>query len=102
MTQKINLHTHSVFCDGKNTFEELIQSAINKGFTTLGFSSHSLYPGARSWHMPPEKFSEYAKTIIQLKEKYSDIINLQLGYEVDFFQASKPDIEFYKTKHNAD
>ena len=37
MTQKINLHTHSVFCDGKNTFEELIQSAINKGFTTLGF-----------------------------------------------------------------
>lgn len=102
MTQKINLHTHSVFCDGKNTFEELIQSAINKGFTTLGFSSHSLYPGARSWHMPPEKFSEYAKTIIRLKEKYSDKINLQLGYEVDFFQASKPDIEFYKTKHNAD
>lgn len=102
MTQKINLHTHSVFCDGKNTFEELIQSAIDKGFTTLGFSSHSLFPGARSWHMPPERFSEYAETILKLKEKYSGKLNLQIGYEVDFFQSSKPDIEFYKTNHKAD
>lgn len=102
MNQKINLHTHSVFCDGKNTFEEMIESAISRQFTVLGFSSHSLYPGARSWHMPVERFSEYAQTLSQLKEKYADRINIQIGYEVDFFQASKPDMDFYKNQHNAD
>ena len=37
---KQNLHTHSLYCDGKDSFEEMIQTAIEKEFTILGFSSH--------------------------------------------------------------
>ena len=37
-----NFHTHTVFCDGKNTPEEMVLSAIEKGFTALGFSGHGL------------------------------------------------------------
>jgi len=29
---KVNFHTHSTFCDGKNTPEENVISAIKKGF----------------------------------------------------------------------
>ena len=30
---KANYHTHTVFCDGKNTPEEIILAAIEKGFS---------------------------------------------------------------------
>ena len=35
---KQNLHTHSIFCDGKDTIEEMTLEAISKGFDILGFS----------------------------------------------------------------
>ena len=37
---KQNLHTHSVYCDGKDTIDQMVQTAIQKGFTILGFSGH--------------------------------------------------------------
>lgn len=96
--QKINLHTHTTFCDGKNTPEDMILSAIDKGFTTLGFSSHSLFPFARSWHIASKEFSNYETTICHLKEKYADKIQILLGYEVDYYPGvSKPSKSFYKS-----
>ena len=37
---KQNLHTHTLYCDGKDSVEEMVRAAIDKGFTTLGFSGH--------------------------------------------------------------
>ena len=36
-----NFHTHTSFCDGKNTPEELVLYAIEQGCAELGFSGHS-------------------------------------------------------------
>ena len=36
-----NLHTHCTHCDGKDTPEEMIETALSLGFTGLGFSAHS-------------------------------------------------------------
>ena len=44
MNSKINFHTHTTFSDGKNTPEEMILSAIQKGISILGFSDHSMFP----------------------------------------------------------
>ena len=41
MKYRQNLHTHTTFCDGKDTPEELIEAAIAKGFDSIGFSGHS-------------------------------------------------------------
>lgn len=82
--EKINLHTHCNFCDGKNTAEEMILSAIQKGFTLLGFSSHSMLPYTSDWHIPVEKHEDYVKTIHSLKEKYKDKIEILCGFEVDY------------------
>ena len=38
-----NLHTHTKFCDGSNTAEELVEEAIDKGFVSLGFSAHAYH-----------------------------------------------------------
>ena len=91
--EKINLHTHSKFSDGKNTAEEHILAAIEKGFTIIGFSEHSIHPLNPAfysefdsvWHMPVESFSAYVATISELKQKYADRIKILLGFEADYF-----------------
>ena len=34
---KSNYHTHTNFCDGKSTAEEMVKSAIEKNLIFLGF-----------------------------------------------------------------
>ena len=34
---KQNLHTHSLYCDGKNTIEDMTLEAIQKGFNDFRF-----------------------------------------------------------------
>ena len=93
MKEKINLHTHSTFSDGKNTAEEHVLAAIEKGFTVLGFSEHSLHPLNPDfysavdslWHMPVADFNEYVAAIGELKQKYADRIKILLGFEADYF-----------------
>lgn len=36
-----DLHMHSAFSDGRNTAEEMVLSAIEKGLTVVGLSDHS-------------------------------------------------------------
>ena len=70
---KTNYHTHSTFCDGKNTAEEIILCAIEKNFDILGFSSHSMFPFSSDWHLPSNSHKEYADSIRSLAKKYSDL-----------------------------
>ena len=86
MMLKCSLHTHTTFCDGKNTPEEMVLSAIEQGGQTLGFSEHSkVYdPNGENWGMSDEKQSLYIREINRLKEKYADSINVLLGVEQDY------------------
>ena len=94
--QKINLHTHSKFSDGKNTAREHVIAAIEKGFTVLGFSEHSLHPldpafysaFDSNWHMLPQDFKSYLQEINALKEEFASRIKIQLGFEADYFSSS--------------
>ena len=36
-----NYHTHTTFCDGKDSPESLVQEAIRLGCAEIGFSGHS-------------------------------------------------------------
>lgn len=75
-----NLHTHSTFCDGVNTPEEMVIAAINKGFASIGFSSHAK-PVFSSFGV--EDVNKYISTIKELKNKYSNEIEVYLGIEED-------------------
>lgn len=87
-----NLHTHTSFCDGKDTAEEMIQSAVKKGMTSIGFSGHAFTAHDQSYCMSFEKTLKYCDDILKLKEKYQDKIKIYLGLEQDFFSA-EPHIE---------
>lgn len=81
---KTNYHTHTIFCDGKNTAEENVLCAIEKGFDILGFSSHSMYPFSSDWHIPSRNIGDYCAEIRRLKKLYGDKIEIKLGFEADF------------------
>ncbi len=80
---KSNCHTHSTYCDGKNTLEEMIQSAIEKRFDSIGFSGHSPMWFESDWAMTQDKFNEYINELKFLKSKYRDKIDILCGAELD-------------------
>lgn len=79
---KENFHTHTTFCDGKNTAEEMVLAAIDLGFTTLGFSGHSQIFNS-FWSMTKEKEIAYYQEINNLKQKYQGKIKVFCGIEQD-------------------
>ena len=81
---KTNFHTHTRWCDGKNTPEEMILSAIEKGFDRLGFSSHASLPEDSDSVMTPGTELAYADEIRALAEKYRGRIEVYLGIEADY------------------
>lgn len=58
-----NFHTHTTFCDGKNTAEEMAEQAAVLGFTHLGYSGH-MDPDIRM------DLAAYDAEIRRLQEKY--------------------------------
>ena len=79
-----NLHTHTIFSDGKNTAEEMVLGAIKSGCTSLGFSEHSPLPwGTEGWATPAEALADYRAEILRLRNKYMDQIEIFLGLEQD-------------------
>lgn len=85
-----NLHTHSTFCDGKNSPEDIIKHAIEIGFDSIGISSHSeMYFNGGG--MSELKAPEYKTLMRELAEKYSDRINVYCGLE---FEMYSKDIDF--------
>ena len=80
-----NLHTHSKYCDGKDSLEEIVLSAIEKGFDSIGFSGHSYMHFSATIPMTPERTEEYKKEIALLKEKYKDKIKIFCGLEVEIY-----------------
>ena len=89
---KCNLHTHTTYCDGANTPEEMVLEAIRLGMTTLGFSGHS-YTSFDTCSMTEQGTAEYRTEVARLKQKYADQIRILCGIEQDF--CSPPVAEGY-------
>jgi len=87
---KQNLHTHTIYCDGINTPEEMVEAAIEKGFDSIGFSGHSYMPYA-DW-VPQDRTVEYKEHINRLKKQYADRIKIYLGLEVDMYSGPVTDL----------
>jgi histidinol-phosphatase (PHP family) len=89
----VNYHSHTHFCDGKDSPERFIVSAIANDMPAYGFSSHAPVPFPSRWNMAFDKLKEYLDTIQQLKKKYAGQIEIYTGLEVDFI------LEFGKHNH---
>lgn len=82
-----NLHTHSTYCDGTDTLEEMIQTAIRKGFSSLGFSGHSYMYFKQDISMSLEGTERYKEEVLMLKEKYKNKLDIFLGLEFEMLST---------------
>lgn len=76
-----DFHVHTSYCDGKNTPEEIILYAIDKGFSSIGFSGHGYTPF--DLHYCMKDTDGYIEEISRLKKKYSGKIQIYCGAEED-------------------
>lgn len=88
--RQVNFHTHTYRCNhayGKD--EEYVVSAIKYGYEELGFSDHSCWQYDSSYiprvRMTVEAFSDYKASVLSLKEKYKEFIDIKLGMEAEYF-----------------
>lgn len=83
MGYKQNLHTHSTYCDGNDTPEQMVLAAVEQGFDSIGFSSHSYVEEMKDFSIAPDMVCQYKSEISQLREKYRDKIRIFCGLEKD-------------------
>ncbi len=90
-----NLHQHSNFSDGKNSMEEVVLSAIERGMESIGISDHSYTAFDESYCLLLSDYPNYDKEIKRLKEKYKDKIKIFKGIELDGFSTiDKKDYDY--------
>jgi histidinol-phosphatase (PHP family) len=77
-----NYHTHTSFCDGKKSVDEVVKSAISQDLVAIGLSSHAPVPFERKWCMKQEALPSYLEEI--RRAKLENNIQVYAGLEVDF------------------
>ena len=97
-----NYHTHTLYCDGKDTPEAFIEEAIRKGMSAIGFSSHAPLPYDNGYSIKENRLGEYCNEISQLKEKYKGRINIYLALEIDYIPGISDDFKRLKDRLSLD
>jgi len=87
------LHTHTKYCDGLNSAEEMVEAAIECGCDLIGFSGHENTPFDESWCMTKESTAEYLVEVSRLKREYAGKIQVKLGIERDYYSTVTCDDE---------
>jgi len=80
-----DFHTHTNYCDGKNTPREMVEAAIKMNMKNIGFSVHSYTFFDESYCIKEQKISEYKNEIFKLKNEYADKIKIFCGVEKDYY-----------------
>lgn len=88
------VHTHTTFCDGKNTPEQMASFAHSLGLKCLGFSGHS-YVDIDDFGIKPEKLQSYISDIEKLKQKYAGQMDILCGIELDSFSGSCSNLNLF-------
>ena len=87
-----NLHTHTLFDDGKNSPDDMAEAAIRAGFHSLGFSGHSTVPYDNDWTL--KDIPAYLQAITDAKCRFAGKLDIYNGLEWDII--SKQDLSPYE------
>ncbi len=106
-TLKSNYHTHTTRCNhAEGSDEQYVLSAIEAGFTHLGFSDHGpwpMHPLERQWiRMKLEEMDDYVESVLRLKRQYAAKIDIKLGLEYEYYEERFDHIHAMKERYNLD
>ena len=100
--QKFNLHTHSIYSDGKSQPREIVEEAVRQGLTTLGFSEHSPLPFDNNFSVKEADMPRYVAEIAQLKEEFKGKIDIYCGLEADYLTDVSEPFAVTKERYHLD
>jgi histidinol-phosphatase (PHP family) len=86
-----SLHTHTLFCDGKDDMETMCAAAYAKGLSAIGFSAHGPVREktglATAWHLPDERLNQYIDEALAARRRWEGKIAVYLGLELDYIKG---------------
>lgn len=75
---------HTAYSDGKNTPEEMVISAIGKGFRRIAITDHCPLPFENEYATRIDDLPQYLAELRYLQNKYSKKIEILSGIELDY------------------
>lgn len=81
---KSNFHTHTIYCDGEDTPEQMAEAAFALGFKALGFSGHQWSIPDAYYAMNREDEDRYIYDIMALRTEYLGRMRIYAGIERDY------------------
>ncbi|HQO55486.1 MAG TPA: histidinol-phosphatase HisJ family protein [Clostridia bacterium] len=82
-------HVHTQFCDGNSTAEAMVHSALERGFVSLGFSSHAKQDIHQEYSLNEAREPLYIQEIRRLQREYAGHLRIWLGVERDLISTAK-------------
>ncbi|NTW23555.1 MAG: histidinol-phosphatase [Lentimicrobium sp.] len=79
-----NYHTHSRYSDGSSEPIAYVEEAIRQGFTSLGFSEHSVLPFENTFALQAGTEIAYVAEVKRLREVYEGRLDILLALEADY------------------
>jgi putative hydrolase len=74
-------HTHTVYSHGTGTVNDNVKAAISRGLRIIGISDHSV--SHAMYGIDRQKIGEYLADIGRTKEKYTGLIEVRAGVELN-------------------
>ena len=102
MALKFDYHMHTKLSDGGNSHEEMVLSAIEKGFDEIGFSDHFGIKQPCNWAVGSDGISNLEAKVRDVQLKYDGKINVLFGVECDYFSDLENEIGKTLKKHPFD
>ena len=92
-----SMHTHTIFCDGKDDVETMCRAAYEKKLAAIGFSAHApieKQTGLKSdWNLKEEKVEQYVEAVLAAKKRWQGKLDVYLGYEVDYIKGKRSPLD---------
>jgi len=101
-----SIHTHTLFCDGKDDVETLCRTAYERNLYAIGFSAHAPIEkqiGCTSdWNLKDDKVNEYITEVLAARKRWQGKIKVFLGYEADYIKDRRSPADSDITSLNLD
>ena len=84
-----NFHTHTTYCDGECSAQEMLEAAIAQNMEAIGFSVHSHLDSEPDWTIDKKEMQLYVGELSNMQGDYEPKIRVLIGIEQDYW--SKPE-----------
>lgn len=83
-TTAYNLHSHTQFCDGRDTMQSIAAAAAEAGMRYLAFTPHSPVPIDSPCNMDKSDVEEYYGLTEMMRDHYAGKMEVLRSFEVDY------------------